>query len=238
VPIIEDDEDLDSVYDSDFEMVEASASSSNTRTLNDLLLPGFHRNPLKSREGSEFFGKCSLCHREYVLAVLLKTPSEAVTKALMESPKQGPIDIPLLELFSISIVCDGCAHHLVDIGQSPSKESVIGAIALVAIKNNEEAWTRAVDKFLIGFCGNSLLLRRFADIFDSDDNKDFLAGLTGDEMLRKAMIWMKDELSRFLRPVKRKRKASEEAKATKGEPSGLQKKSIKRKGKRDDDAYH
>lgn len=175
-----------------------AAAASELQGQSSNSLPGRVPNP------SEFIGKCSLCHQESILALLLKKPSDAARSVMPPRTVHSPWLYPLEEIFTPSIYCDACAHHLIDIGKDPDDHEIIGAIALVSIDNNEDAWEDALGMLLDALIPSTLPswchsqpLQFLDGLLGADANSDILLSLPEDDLFRQAVEWIQDELMKL-----------------------------------------
>jgi hypothetical protein len=121
--------------------------------LDPVLLPGFRRRiPVE-----QFTGDCMLCHSASVLTLLLKSPPPSTTADFPQEGKYAKITYPLamgnfveLDVISFFLSCDACASHLLQIGTCPTSETIIGALCLVCLPENQAPWLEAIDQVVRG----------------------------------------------------------------------------------------
>jgi len=103
----------------------------------------------------------------------------------------GPIEIPLTDIFSTSVCCDACAYYLIGTHESPGGEPIVGAIALVPIKNSEAAWRDALKSLFKGRIRDSQLFKALESVLTANVNETFLAELPEDDLFRMDIIWIR-----------------------------------------------
>jgi hypothetical protein len=121
--------------------------------LDPVLLPGFRRQ----KPVNEFKGRCMLCHSPSVLTLLLKSPPAIKTNNFPPEGKNAKIAFPLamgnfaeMDVISFFISCDACAFHLLRIGTCPSSDTIVGALCLVCLPENQGVWLEAVGQAVRG----------------------------------------------------------------------------------------
>ncbi|KIX09410.1 uncharacterized protein Z518_00490 [Rhinocladiella mackenziei CBS 650.93] len=118
-----------------------------------VFLPGF----IRKEPIDEFKGNCMLCRRDSVLALLLKAPPSFQTPNFPDQGSYSRLTFPLamgsfaeLDVMSYFVCCDCCAHYLVHNGMSPEGETIINALCLVGVNNNQGAWLERLEAAVRG----------------------------------------------------------------------------------------
>ncbi|RYP24547.1 hypothetical protein DL765_000567 [Monosporascus sp. GIB2] len=157
-----------------------SRSPSLRRSMRDpILVPGFERFKSLDKARNELRGRCALCHYDgAVLTLLLRTPPPGQPTAGF--PREGDnaqITFPFAiggftetRALSTFICCDSCAFHLVRVGTSPLSDTIIAAVPMVSLRQNQAAVLDALDLAIRGRIDSGDLLAVFMAMLDAELN--------------------------------------------------------------------
>ncbi|KAH7141987.1 hypothetical protein EDB81DRAFT_54242 [Dactylonectria macrodidyma] len=157
-----------------------SRSPSLRRSTRDpILVPGFERFKALDKAGNELRGRCALCHYDgAVLTLLLRVPPPG--RPTVGFPREGDnaqITFPLAiggfaetRALSTFVCCDSCAFHLVRVGTSPLGDTVIAAVPMVSLRQNQAAVLDALDLAIRGRIDSGDLLAVFMAMLDAELN--------------------------------------------------------------------
>ncbi|KAH7157290.1 hypothetical protein B0J13DRAFT_435862 [Dactylonectria estremocensis] len=157
-----------------------SRSPSLRRSTRDpILVPGFERFKSLDKAGNELRGRCALCHYDgAVLTLLLRVPP--LGRPTVGFPREGDnaqITFPLAiggftetRALSTFICCDSCAFHLVRVGTSPLGDTIIAAVPMVSLRQNQAAFLDALDLAIRGRIDSGDLLAVFMAMLDAELN--------------------------------------------------------------------
>lgn len=111
-------------------------------------IPGFRRR----KPVTELKGSCMLCHSTSVLTLLLKSPSKVATQNFPREGSYAKIAFPLamgnfaeVDLLSFFVCCDACALYVQRAGICTYSDTIVGALCLVCVKDNQAAWLEGFD---------------------------------------------------------------------------------------------
>ncbi|KAF9760843.1 hypothetical protein IL306_004095 [Fusarium sp. DS 682] len=157
-----------------------SRSPSLRRSTRDpILIPGFERFKSLDKAGNELRGRCALCHYDgAVLTMLLRAPPTG--RPTVGFPREGDnaqITFPFAigsfaetRALSTFVCCDSCAFHLVRVGTSPLGDTVIAAVPMVSLRQNQASVLEALDLAMRGRIDSGDLLAVFMAMLDAELN--------------------------------------------------------------------
>jgi hypothetical protein len=157
-----------------------SRSPSLRRSTRDpILIPGFERFKSLDKAGNELRGRCALCHYDgAVLTMLLRAPPTG--RPTVGFPREGDnaqITFPFAigsfaetRALSTFVCCDSCAFHLVRVGTSPLGDTVIAAVPMVSLRQNQASVLEALDLAMRGRIDSDDLLAVFMAMLDAELN--------------------------------------------------------------------
>jgi hypothetical protein len=162
-----------------------------------ILVPNFQRHDPES----EFRGRCMLCHNDdVVLTLLLKKPPSVSTEGFPREGSKTKIAFPLavgsfaeMEAVSSFVSCDACAFHLLRIGTCPTSETIIAALCLVSLPQNQVAMLEAIDLGVRGRFDNADLIAICIAMLDAKligDEKKQDPPAAEKELFRKCAEWV------------------------------------------------
>jgi hypothetical protein len=76
-------------------------------------------------------------------------------------------------------------------------QPIVGALALVSVTKNKEAWVKALSTLCGGGAGGEWLLPCFAASFDIEANQKAILDLEEHSLLRQALEWIKEDLKKL-----------------------------------------
>jgi hypothetical protein len=176
------------------------------RRLPVIFLPGFRCDFAKPV--STFTGNCMLCKEDSILVILIKSPPDIQTTNFPRRGSGSPLAFPLAmssfaetDIVSFFLCCDSCALYLVRNCTSPLTETITGALPLVSVMENKEAWLEAIDIALKGRFQRADLPVLLIAILDRKilENQSLPPrAIPSDGVLyQNALLWAKTELSKI-----------------------------------------
>jgi hypothetical protein len=176
------------------------------RRLPAIFLPGFRCDFAKPV--STFTGNCMLCKEDSILVILIKSPPDIQTTNFPRRGSCSPLAFPLAmssfaetDIVSFFLCCDSCALYLVRNCTSPLTETITGALPLVSVTENKEAWLEAIDIALKGRFQQADLPVLLIAILDRKilENQSLPPrAIQSDGVLyQNALLWAKTELSKI-----------------------------------------
>ncbi|KAF4943730.1 hypothetical protein FGADI_13201 [Fusarium gaditjirri] len=190
-----------------------SRSPSLRRSTRDpILIPGFERFKALDKATNELRGQCSLCHYDgAVLAILLRAPPAG--RPTVGFPREGDnaqIAFPFAigsfaetRVLSTFVCCDPCAFHLVRVGTSPLGDTVIAAVPMVSLRQNQASVLEALDLAMRGRIDSGDLLAVFMAMLDAelnDADRHVKSGRAHDEisLFQSSAEWFQNNLNRLI----------------------------------------
>ncbi|CZR68811.1 uncharacterized protein PAC_18711 [Phialocephala subalpina] len=150
----------------------------------ECFLPGFAVAGLNPG----FVGKCSICHRSSVLALLLKVKNLAVApnkNAISEFLSNISID----EIFSKRVCCDACASYLIEPTSILLPEPLSGAVALVGIKQNMDLWLKRLNGMFTG-AHVDISKEKWLEYFEDKLGTLMYSGAAECKVFKDALTWV------------------------------------------------
>ena len=191
--------------DSDEELeITVAAQDTEKAQQGSLFLPGFQRDSSRGQKwGTEFLGRCMLCHASSVLAILLKTPPQISTPNFPHKASLSPLAFPLAmsnfaetDVVSFFLSCDSCALYLVRNFKSPHSENITAALPLTSLKRNQDAWLDCLEATFKGRFRKCDLNALFIAVLDKKiiDNRAREASPEDIKLYEEALQWTKRSL--------------------------------------------
>jgi hypothetical protein len=176
------------------------------RRLPVIFLPGFRCDFAKPV--STFTGNCMLCKEDSILVILIKSPPDIQTTNFPRRGSSSPLAFPLAmssfaetDIVSFFLCCDSCALYLVRNCTSPLTETITGALPLVSVMENKEAWLETIDIALKGRFQRADLPVLLIAILDRKilENQSLppRANPSDGVLYQNALLWAKMELSKI-----------------------------------------
>ncbi|KUJ10909.1 uncharacterized protein LY89DRAFT_739890 [Mollisia scopiformis] len=144
-----DDDDEDDVivkpdkcpkYSSEVEQIDSSSPD-------DCFFPGFK----VVKFGSDFIGKCSICDRTSIIALVLKVKDKANFMNLNRKTFSRFLSsMDIYDLFYKRICCDACASYLIEPNAGLLPVPVSGAVALLSPEDNMDLWVEMLNGIFSG----------------------------------------------------------------------------------------
>ncbi|KAL9574075.1 hypothetical protein ACKAV7_001851 [Fusarium commune] len=187
-----------------------SRSPSLRRSTRDpILIPGFERFKSLDKASNELRGQCALCHYDgAVLTILLRAPPTG--RPTVGFPREGDnaqIAFPFAigsfaetRVLSTFVCCDSCAFHLVRVGTSPLGDTVIAAVPMVSLRQNQASVLEALDLAMRGRIDPDDLLAVFMAMLDAelnDADRDVSSGRahTDISLFQRSAEWFQHNLN-------------------------------------------
>jgi hypothetical protein len=170
----------------------------------ELYFPGFQKSSDQNKPG--FIGTCMLCESQTILALLLKTPPKISTPNFPLVGSQSALAFPLamgnfaeLDVISNYVCCESCALYLVRNTARLPNETIVDALPLVPIVDNEVAWLGVITAALRGRFRPDDLPSLFLAMLDRKATEDARQGADGDgkALLQDAMQWVRKDILHF-----------------------------------------
>jgi hypothetical protein len=180
-----------------------SFDGSDTEEQPPLCLAGYRR----ADPANQFKGRCMLCHTASALSLLFKLPPPVETPNFPTEGQGVKIAFPLamgnfpeLDVLSYFVCCDTCAAHLVHLGDSPTSETIIGAVCLVSLPQNMATMLETIDQAVRGRFDTADLLAIFIAMLDSRLVQNDLRNVpqVDKDLFREVARWTLDSLSSVL----------------------------------------